>query len=335
MSTADDRSPAERYATSDAAASTRCSATSRPLRLPARRLPGRAPATRSRRAAASSSPRPPAPARRSSASSPSTWRSRPAASASTRRRSRRCPTRSTTTSSPATAPTQVGLLTGDNVVNGEAPIVVMTTEVLRNMLYAGSRTLLGLGFVVMDEVHYLADRIARRGLGGGDHPPARSRWRWSRCRRRSPTPRSSASGWRPCAATPTTIVEERRPVPLYQHVMVGKRLLDLFADLRRRRRGRLRQGGRPGQRRAAPDRPRRLGQHPACRTGARREGHARRPAAKDGRQVGNGRRVWIPSRVDVIDRLDREGLLPAIVFIFSRVGCDAAVTAVPAAPACG
>ena len=42
--------------------------------------------------------------------------------------------------------------------------------------------------------------------------------------------------------------------------------------------------------------------------------------------MGNGRRVWIPSRVDVLDRLDREGLLPAIVFIFSRVGCDAAVT---------
>src|SRR5204863_9248231 len=43
------------------------------------------------------------------------------------------------------------------------------------------------------------------------------------------------------------------------------------------------------------------------------------------RQVGNGRRVWIPSRVDVVDRLDRDGLLPAIVFVFSRVGCDAAV----------
>src|SRR5919206_5338651 len=55
-------------------------------------------------------------------------------------------------------PDDVGLLTGDNVVNGEAPVVVMTTEVLRNMLYAGSRTLIGLGFVVMDEVHYLADR---------------------------------------------------------------------------------------------------------------------------------------------------------------------------------
>src|SRR6266540_5024303 len=51
----------------------------------------------------------------------------------------------------------IGLLTGDNTINGEAPVVVMTTEVLRNMLYAGSRTLDGLGYVVMDEVHYLAD----------------------------------------------------------------------------------------------------------------------------------------------------------------------------------
>ncbi|PZO97019.1 MAG: RNA helicase, partial [Dermacoccus nishinomiyaensis] len=50
----------------------------------------------------------------------------------------------------------VGLLTGDTSHNSEAPVVVMTTEVLRNMLYAGSSTLDGLGFVVMDEVHYLA-----------------------------------------------------------------------------------------------------------------------------------------------------------------------------------
>lgn len=54
---------------------------------------------------------------------------------------------------------KVGLLTGDNSVNSDAPIVVMTTEVLRNMLYAGSQTLLGLGYVVMDEVHYLSDRF--------------------------------------------------------------------------------------------------------------------------------------------------------------------------------
>ena len=54
---------------------------------------------------------------------------------------------------------KVGLLTGDNTVNGEAPVVVMTTEVLRNMIYAGSHTLDGLAYVVMDEVHYLADRF--------------------------------------------------------------------------------------------------------------------------------------------------------------------------------
>lgn len=52
----------------------------------------------------------------------------------------------------------VGLLTGDTSINSEAPVVVMTTEVLRNMLYADSATLANLGYVIMDEVHYLADR---------------------------------------------------------------------------------------------------------------------------------------------------------------------------------
>ncbi|HMQ65148.1 MAG TPA: DEAD/DEAH box helicase, partial [Arachnia sp.] len=56
-------------------------------------------------------------------------------------------------------PDRVGLLTGDTSVNGEAQILVMTTEVLRNMIYAGSPTLGNLGYVVMDEVHYLADRF--------------------------------------------------------------------------------------------------------------------------------------------------------------------------------
>jgi len=53
---------------------------------------------------------------------------------------------------------RVGLLTGDNSVNGDAPVVVMTTEVLRNMIYAGSSNLEGLRYVVLDEVHYLQDR---------------------------------------------------------------------------------------------------------------------------------------------------------------------------------
>src|SRR5690606_41752144 len=54
---------------------------------------------------------------------------------------------------------RVGLLTGDSNVNSGARVVVMTTEVLRNMLYAESPLLDDLAYVVMDEVHYLADRF--------------------------------------------------------------------------------------------------------------------------------------------------------------------------------
>src|SRR6195952_4628373 len=44
-------------------------------------------------------------------------------------------------------PEKIGLLTGDMSVNSDAPIVVMTTEVLRNMLSANSPTLQGLSHV--------------------------------------------------------------------------------------------------------------------------------------------------------------------------------------------
>src|SRR6478735_9256911 len=123
----------------------------------------------------------------------------------------------------------VGLLTGDNSINGEAPVVVMTTEVLRNMLYAGSRTLTGLGFVVMDEVHYLADRM--RGAVWEEviiHLPE------SVAVASLSATVSNAEEFGEWLGTvrgeTTTIVEEHRPVPLYQHVVVGRRMYDLFAD---------------------------------------------------------------------------------------------------------
>src|SRR4051794_34709507 len=126
-------------------------------------------------------------------------------------------------------PEKVGLLTGDNVVNGEAPIVVMTTEVLRNMLYAGSRTLLGLGFVVMDEVHYLADRA--RGAVWEEviiHLPE------SVALVSLSATVSNAEEFGEWLGTvrgeTVTIVEEKRPVPLYQHVLVGRKMFDLFSN---------------------------------------------------------------------------------------------------------
>src|SRR5438034_3880079 len=54
-------------------------------------------------------------------------------------------------------PERVGLLTGDNAINGDAPVVVMTTEVLRNMIYGRSPALHDLEVVVLDEVHFLQD----------------------------------------------------------------------------------------------------------------------------------------------------------------------------------
>lgn len=221
-------------------------------------------------------------------------------------------------------PDKVGLLTGDNVVNGEAPIVVMTTEVLRNMLYASSRTLLGLGFVVMDEVHYLADRM--RGAVWEEviiHLPE------SVTLVSLSATVSNAEEFGEWLATvrgeTTTIVEERRPVPLFQHVMVGRKLFDLFASSDVDASAGFVKEGAP-----VNDELVRIARDDWASSRLMRDRKSARKgkpgSSKNPRQVGNGRRVWIPSRVEVLERLDSEGLLPAIMFIFSRVGCDAAVT---------
>ncbi|MEP9383471.1 DEAD/DEAH box helicase [Nocardioides cheoyonin] len=221
-------------------------------------------------------------------------------------------------------PDRVGLLTGDNVVNGEAPVVVMTTEVLRNMLYAGSQTLLGLGFVVMDEVHYLADRS--RGAVWEEviiHLPESV----SVVSLSATVSNAEEFGeWLTTVrGETTTIIEERRPVPLYQHVMVGRRIMDLFASSDVDAAAGFVKEGAPvnGElMRVARD------DWASTRMRDRRSprDRNRKGTSKHARQVGNGRRVWIPSRVEVISALEKDALLPAIVFVFSRVGCDAAVS---------
>jgi ATP-dependent RNA helicase HelY len=190
---------------------------------------------------------------------------------------------------------RVGLLTGDNAINGDADVVVMTTEVLRNMLYAGSTALRGLSHVVMDEVHYLADRS--RGAV------------WEEVIIHLPEDVALVSlsatvsnaeefaEWLVTVRGDTeVVVEEHRPVPLWQHVMVGTRLYDLFVDEQ--------------QTEVNPDLVR-----------LAREESRWSPRDRQGRPV----RRPVAKRPDVIERLDREGLLPAITFIFSRAGCAAAV----------
>ena len=128
-----------------------------------------------------------------------------------------------------TAPTEVGLLTGDNAINGDAPVVVMTTEVLRNMLYAGSTTLRDLAYVVMDEVHYLADRF--RGAVWEEviiHLPESVTLVSLSA---TVSNAEEFADWLVTVRGETrVVVSEHRPVPLWQHMLVGKRMFDLFHD---------------------------------------------------------------------------------------------------------
>ena len=191
---------------------------------------------------------------------------------------------------------RVGLLTGDTNINSEADILVMTTEVLRNMLYANSSTLTNLGAVVMDEVHYLADKF--RGAV----------WEEVLIHLMESVQVISLSAtvsnaeefgeWLGEVRGHTeVIVSEIRPIPLYQHVLIGNRMADLFSE--------------PG--RVNPE-----------ILGLEREAMRRNRAPKNRRDRygDNENRL---SRAEVIEKLQRENMLPAITFIFSRVGCDAAV----------
>ena len=191
---------------------------------------------------------------------------------------------------------RVGLLTGDTSINGEADVLVMTTEVLRNMLYAGSNTLNNLGYVVMDEVHYLADKF--RGAV----------WEEVLIHLMESVQVISLSATVSNAeefgewlgevrGNTQVIVSEIRPIPLYQHVLIGNRLLDLF--------------DKPGQ------------INPEI---LKREREAVRKAAISRHRRGRFNEAQDRlSRADIIEKLANQNLLPAITFIFSRIGCDAAV----------
>jgi ATP-dependent RNA helicase HelY len=191
---------------------------------------------------------------------------------------------------------RVGLLTGDTNINSEADVLVMTTEVLRNMLYANSTTLKNLGSVVMDEVHYLADKS--RGAV----------WEEVLIHLMESVQVISLSATVSNAeefgdwlgevrGSTEVIVSEIRPIPLYQHVLIGDRLVDLF-----REQGRIN--------------PEILGlEREALR-------QVRTPRNRRDRFGDGDSRL---TRPDIIEKLQRENLLPAITFIFSRAGCDAAV----------
>ncbi|MFT4258740.1 DEAD/DEAH box helicase [Microbacterium sp.] len=216
---------------------------------------------------------------------------------------------------------EVGLLTGDTNINGSARIVVMTTEVLRNMIYADSEALRDLRYVVMDEVHYLADRF--RGAVWEEviiHLPQHVRLVSLSA---TVSNAEEFGDWLDTVRGDTeVIVSEIRPVPLEQHVLVRDDLLPLFDE-------------RAGL--ATTTVNQELVRMRSF-TGSTYDSNGRAQAYSSGRHAGrsvqrpqrggrrpNARRIERSDRPEVVQLLDRANLLPAIFFIFSRVGCDAAV----------
>lgn len=186
----------------------------------------------------------------------------------------------------------VGLLTGDVSLNPDAPIVVMTTEVLRNMIYSQSRRLDRLSHVVMDEIHYLADRsrgavweevilnldesVVLIGLSA-TVSNAEEFGRWL----------TEVRG------DTAIIVAEHRPVPLHQWMMMGSRVYPLFEE-------------------ESPDSTARPRVNPQLLEAAERS-------------ESRGRRRVPIGRPQAIAALGHHDMLPAIFFIFSRAGCDGAL----------
>ena len=203
---------------------------------------------------------------------------------------------------------RVGLLTGDTNTNSEAQIVVMTTEVLRNMIYANSDSLIELGYVVMDEVHYLADRF--RGAVWEEvilHLP-----KDVKLVSLSATVSNAEEfgAWLEEVRGDTEIVvSEHRPVPLDQHVLFGDELMELFAAGSKNQRVNAELVQKHSSKLRIP-----LGKYTK----------GKKPKGEMDRRFS---RIPKISKPEVVEILEDNDLLPAIFFIFSRVGCDAAVRA--------
>ncbi len=202
---------------------------------------------------------------------------------------------------------RVGLLTGDTSINRNADVVVMTTEVLRNMLLTESGHLRHLGLVILDEVHFLQDPF-RGGV-------------WEEVLILTPPPvrfvalsatignATTLGEWlSQIRGTTRVIVETERPITLHQHVAVVRRgqetpdILDLLEGSR------------------LSDAARRLD---ATMKSTRRF----RPGPKwhGPKSSAPPPPFRSPRRSELLLALDAEDLLPVIVFIFSRAACDDAV----------
>ena len=191
----------------------------------------------------------------------------------------------------------VGLLTGDTSINRDAPIVVMTTEIFRNMLYGTSigqvgTSLMDVQAVVLDECHYMNDR--QRGTVWEESviycPPEIQLVGLSATVANG----GQLTDWISEVHGPTKLIySDYRPVPLNFHFAVEKGIFPLLNESDNAIHSKLKGRRKP---------PR--------------------------RQRGQKKQVSGPTLPDIVGKLQQKDMLPAIYFIFSRKGCDKSVQSV-------
>ena len=202
---------------------------------------------------------------------------------------------------------RVGLLTGDTSINRLAPVVVMTTEVLRNMLLTESDQLRDLGLVVLDEVHYLQDPF-RGGVWEEVLILTPSSVRFVALSATIGNADFLGEWFEVVRGTTSVIVESTRPIELHNHVAVVPRssgqveILDLLDGARLSDAARRVDNLMKSSRKFRPG-PKWHGPHSSAPPPAFRA----------------------PRRSELLRAAADADLLPIIVFIFSRAACDDAV----------
>ncbi len=205
---------------------------------------------------------------------------------------------------------EVGLLTGDNSINPNAPIVVMTTEVLRNMIYARSSSIENLGVVVLDEVHFLQD--AYRGPVWEEVIIHLEPTVQLVCLSATVSNANELCEWLTTVRGPTRpIVETKRPIELVNHYMLGDKATHQIRILE------TLVGGQANTAISKLD-------NDVSGQSKKSHPYGSRGSSRGGHQNARNGRLFTPSRTDVVEQLQKENLLPAIYFIFSRNQCNEA-----------
>ncbi|XP_009414118.2 DExH-box ATP-dependent RNA helicase DExH15 chloroplastic [Musa acuminata AAA Group] len=227
----------------------------------------------------------------------------------------------------------VGLLTGDSAINKEAPILIMTTEILRNMLYksvgmiSSASRLFHVDVIVLDEVHYLSD--ISRGTVWEEIVIYSPKEVQLICLSATVANPDELAGWIGQIHGKTELVTStKRPVPLTWHFSLKNSLLPLFDEKGKRMNRKLSLDylqtsiSRGEHFNESKTKKHRMGKVERGYSNVARLSQ-QTPLSKN--DMNYIRRSQVPQIKDTLWHLAERDMLPAIWFIFSRRGCDAAV----------